>query len=85
MYVNIFFNHSKYYSHICNKFTFYIIYCVKDIIFMFKIKKQKYTVVILCTIYKTTQPDTIYHLLYTEIYLFHIINNATIYLLIISK
>jgi hypothetical protein len=52
---------------------------------MFKIKKQKYTVIILCTIYKTTQPDTIYHLLYTEIYLLHIINNATIYLLIISK
>jgi hypothetical protein len=52
---------------------------------MFKIKKQKYTVTILCTICKTVRPDTIYYLLYTEIYLFHIINNATIYLLIISK
>jgi len=52
---------------------------------MFKIKKQKCTAIILCTIYKTVRLDTTYYLLYPEIYLFHIINNATIYLLIISK
>jgi len=39
----------------------------------------------MCAIYKIVQPDATYYLLSTKIYLFHIINNAIIYLLIILK